>query len=440
MELDASRIAGWIEPLAKRPGELAEVFVESRREAVLELEDGQITGLRAARISGISARWAHAGAESLAFVSRADEAGARDSVRALQVSLGRAPLPSRPGSPPLPETPAETSDLERWSRRLTAVLARHAPRHRLRWTLVESARQVIPSKGPAASFSRRLLSLEGTFRAASRRGDETRTFAFHAPDSDATADELRNAFAHAVEPRDAPVPCGDGVMDVLLAQGCAAVLFHEILAHPLEAGEASPLSTLEQARVAIPELDVRDDPTRLELFGGYERDDEGVKPRAVKLLDGGLLAGRLFGQAHAPAGGSTGHARRAAPSDSPLPRSSNVLVAAGHATADEMARRLGNGLWIGDLGGGSVELSSGRFRLRFPRARRIRRGRLADECGAGVLSGEILSTLKAIEPGLGREVRPYRALGWCSRAGQVVPVQGAAPEILIRGMSVRSSA
>ncbi|MCA1580574.1 MAG: hypothetical protein LC796_04125 [Acidobacteria bacterium] len=440
MELDAPRIAGWIEPLAKRPGELAEVFVESRREAVLELEDGQVTGLRAARISGISARWAHAGAESLAFVSRADEAGARDCVRALQVSLGRAPLPSRAGSPPPPETPAESSDLERWSRRLTAVLARHAPRHRLRWTLVESARQVIPSKGAAASFSRRLLSLEGTFRAASRRGDETRAFAFHAPDSDATADELRNAFAHAVEPRDAPVPCGDGAMDILLAQGCAAVLFHEILAHPLEAGEASLLSTLEQARVAIPELDVRDDPTRLELFGGYERDDEGVKPRAVKLLDGGLLAGRLLGQGHAPPGGSTGHARRAAPSDSPLPRSSNVMVAAGHATADEMARRLGNGLWIGDLRGGSVELSSGRFRLRFPRARRIRRGRLADECGAGVLSGEILSTLKAIEPGLGREVRPYRALGWCSRAGQVVPVQGAAPDILIRGMSVRSSA
>ena len=44
---------------------------ESRREAVLELEDGQVTGLRAARISGISARWAHLGAESLAFVARA---------------------------------------------------------------------------------------------------------------------------------------------------------------------------------------------------------------------------------------------------------------------------------------------------------------------------------------------------------------------------------
>jgi predicted Zn-dependent protease len=103
-----------------------------------------------------------------------------------------------------------------------------------------------------------------------------------------------------------------------------------------------------------------------------------------------------------------------------------------------MSRRLGNGLWIGELGGGSIELASGRFRLRFPRARRVRRGRLADECGPGVISGEILTALKAIEAGLGREVRVHRPLGWCSRAGQVVPVQGAAPDVLFRRMPVRS--
>ncbi|HXM78436.1 MAG TPA: metallopeptidase TldD-related protein [Thermoanaerobaculia bacterium] len=441
MELDAARIAGWIEPLGKRAGEILEVFVESRREAVLELVDGRVESVEAGRISGASARWAFGGAESLAFVPHGDEAGAREGVRALQISLGRTPIPSRPAGPGGPAAPPpEGSDVERWSRRLAALLARHAPRHRLRWSLVETERQVIPARGDAAFFSRRLVSLEGTFTAASRRGDETRRFSFHAPDADATPDELRNAFLRAAEPRDAKVPCTEGETDVLLAGGCAAVLFHEILSHPLEAGEMSPLSSLEQAKVAIPELDVRDDPTRLELFGGYERDDEGVKPRAVKLLDAGHLAGRLFDQRHAPPAGSNGHGRRAAASDAPLPRSSNLVVAAGHATADEMARRLNSGLWIGELGGGSIELPSGRYRLRFPRARRVRRGRLADECGPGVLAGEILPTLKAIEPGLGRDVHAYRAFGWCSRGGQVIPVQGAAPDVLLRGVAVRSSA
>jgi predicted Zn-dependent protease len=440
MELDASRIAGWIETLVRRPGEIADVFAETRREAVLELVDGEIRGVRGARISGASARWAYSGDQSLSFAPRADETGVRACVRALQSSLGRAPLPSRLGTAPVEESIPESLDVERWSRRLTALVSRHAPRHRLRWTLSETVRQVIPHHGSSSTFSRRLVSVEGTFIAASRRGDETRPFAFHSPDADATGDELRLALAHAGEPRDAMMPCGDGSTDILLAEGSAAVLFHEILSHPLEAGEASPLSVLEQAKVAIPELDVRDDPTRLDLFGGYERDDEGVKPRPVKLLDAGRLAGRLLDQAHGAPSGSNGRGRRASASDVPLPRGSNVIVAGGHATGEEMARRLGNGLWIGELGGGSIELSSGRFRLRFPRARRVRRGRLADECGPGVLAGEILGTLKGIEAGLGREVRVYRALGWCSRAGPIVPVQGAAPDILIRGMDVRATA
>ena len=444
MDLDAHRIATWLEPLARRTGELAEVFAEDRRESALEIVDGEVSDVSAAVISGVSARWAFEGDEGLAFVPRSDESAAREAVRALQASLGRAPLPSRPAAASSPAEALEDRqpEIERWSRRLLALFARHAPRHRMRWSWIESVRQAIPPRGPAASSTRRLISIEGTFTAASRRGDETRPFAFHAPDSDAAPDDLRAALIQAAEPRDAAVPCGDGEMDFVLSDGCAAVLFHELLSHPLEAGESSSLSALEQARVAVSELDVRDDASRLDLFGGYERDDEGVKPRTVKLVDAGRLAGRILDVSHARGvpGGSNGHGRRAGPSDFPLPRSSNVVVAGGHATTEEMARRLGSGLWLDELGAGSVELASGRFRLRFPRARRVRRGNLADECGPGVIAGEILAALKAIESGLGREVRTHRSLGWCSRAGQVVPVQGASPDVLFRGLSVRSTA
>ncbi|MEO8430158.1 MAG: metallopeptidase TldD-related protein [Acidobacteriota bacterium] len=441
MSLDGSRIAGWIEPLAKRPGEIVEVFGERRREAVLELADGEIVGAGTTAVAGVSARWALGPDEILTSVSRLDEPSAREAVRLLQTSLGRSPLPARSGLPPALADEAAELEADRWSRRLVASVARHAPRHRLRWSLIEIARQVIPARGAEASHTRRLVSLEGTITAASRRGDETRGFCFHAPDADSTPDELRTALLRAAEPRDAPVPCGDGATDILLADGCAAMLFHEILSHPLEAGETSPLSSLEQARVAVTELDVRDDPSRLDLFGGYERDDEGVKPRAVKLLDGGRLAGRLTDLAHAQSsfGGSNGHGRRSSASDSPLPRGSNVVVAPGHATTDEMIRRAGNGLWIGELASGSIELASGRFRVHFPRARRIRRGRLADECGPGVISGDILTTLKAVEAGIGREVHSYRPLGWCSRGAQVVPVQGAAPDVILRAAAIRST-
>jgi TldD protein len=114
-----------------------------------------------------------------------------------------------------------------------------------------------------------------------------------------------------------------------------------------------------------------------------------------------------------------------------------VVVSAGATDPEEMLRRLNNGIWIDEFLGGSVEIASGSFRLRFPRARRVRRGRFADELGPGVLAGELLTTLQAIEPALGREVRACRSLGWCARAGQVVPVGGASPDLLIRRLGVR---
>ena len=293
---------------------------------------------------------------------------------------------------------------------------------------------------PASVAVRRLLSLEGRFTAASRPGDEERRFAFHSPDTDATADELKSRLGAAATPRDRAAPLRDGETDVVLADGCAAVLFHEILGHPLEADAGvSPLSSLPEARVAVAELDVEDDARRLDLFGGYECDDEGTAPRPIRLVHGGSIGGRLTDRAHAAASGSTGHGRRAGPSEPPLPRGSNLVVGAGTGTTEEILRRLSNGIWIDQFRGGSIELASGSFRLHFPRARRVRRGRLADELGPGILAGELLPALRNIEPILGREVHVCRSLGWCARDGQVVPVQGAAPDVLIRRLAVRSA-
>ncbi len=438
MDLDPTTVSRWLESLVKRPEDVAEVFIQSHCELALGWRDGEVTEVRALRDGGLSARWRNERQERLAFVCRTDEAGAREAVRAIQMATGRPPLPVKPGREAAVADEEVLLGVDRWSKRLPALFARHAPRHSFRFRLRETRRQVIPAHGTASSFSRRLVSLEGALTAASRLGDETRTFSFHAPDSESTADELKAALALAAHPRERMVPCADSEMDVVLARGCAAVLFHEILSHPLEAGGESPLSALHDARLAVAELEVRDDATRLDLFGGYERDDEGTEPRPVKLLDAGRLAGRLTDRTHAAPGPSNGHARRAGPSDAPLVRGSNVLVAGGHATAEEMAHRLRSGLWIEQVEGGSIELTSGRFRLHFPRARRIRRGRMADECGPGILAGEVVTTLKSIESALGRQVRIYRPLGWCARAGQVVPVQGAAPDVLIRNLAVHS--
>ena len=438
MHWDEAAVTRWLEPLATRPGELADVFGERMREVSLDWRDGQVHEVRVRREEGVGARWRHQAEERLAFVAGSDEASVREAVRALRSAAGREPLPIRAARASAADDEDASLEAERWTRRLTGVLGRHAPRHRFLWRSIETERRVVAAGLPAATSRRRLVSLEGRFTAASRHGDEDRAIAFHAPDAEATPDELRAVLTAAAAPRDRPVEAAAGETDVVLAAGCAAVLFHEILGHALEADAgASPLSALKDARVAVAELDVTDDARRLDLFGGYERDDEGTAPRPVKLLHSGHLGARLTDRAHAGRAGSTGHGRRAGPAEAPMPRCSNVVVPAGAATSDEIARRVNDGLWIEEFQGGSVELSNGTFRLRFPRARRLRRGRFTEEIGPGILAGEILAALKNVEPVLGRESRACRSLGWCARDGQLLPVQGEAPDILIRRLAVR---
>jgi TldD protein len=436
---DDDSIHRWLEPLAGREGDLAEVFGETLTETCLEWRDGDVREARVRREQGTSARWRRGGLEQFASVAGSDDAAVREAVRALRASAGREPLPIRSSRGAVAgEAEIGFPAADRFAKRLSAILTRHAPRHAFTLRLRECERRVVSAGRPASAATRRLLSLEGRFTAASRAGDEDRPFAFHAPMSDAALDELKTALAGAAAPRDRAVPVPSGEADAILAGGCAAVLFHEILAHPLEADAGiSPLRSLPDARVAVSDLEVIDDARRLDLFGGYERDDEGTAPRPVKLVASGLVGSRLTDRAHAPASGSTGHGRRSGPAEPPLPRGSNVVVSAGSTDPEEMLRRLNNGIWIEEFSGGSVEIASGTFRLRFPRARRVRRGRFADELGAGVLSGELLPALGAIEPALGREVHACRTFGWCARAGQVVPVGGAAPDLMIRRLGVR---
>jgi predicted Zn-dependent protease len=435
---DESAISRWLEPLAVRPGEIAEAFGESLREFSLSWRDGEIRDAIVRRDEGVGARWRSGSEERFAFAPGIDEASVREAVRALRDAAGRGALPIRTPrraedgeEPPGPES-------DRWVRRLLGAFSRHAPRHRFRFRLRTTERRVVSPGRAATTTLRRLISVEGTFTAASRLGDEERAFAFHAPDSETTGDELRAALSAAAAPRDRPGAVPDGEHDVLLAEGCAAVLFHEIVSHPLEAGGGgSPLDALAGARVAASELDVSDDPRRLDLFGGYEFDDEGTTPHAVRLVHAGVLSGRLSDRAHGGASGSSGNGRRSGPTEAPLPRGSNVVVAGGSAESDEMERRLHAGLRIEEFRGGSVDLAAGTFRLHFPRARRVRRGALADELGPGWIEGAMADTLRRIEPVVSRRVRVCRALGWCAREGQVVPVQGESPDVMVRRVAVR---
>ena len=101
-----------------------------------------------------------------------------------------------------------------------------------------------------------------------------------------------------------------------------------------------------------------------------------------------------------------------------------------------MLHRLGTGIRIEEFDGGSVDPASGRFRLRFPAAQAVQRGRLGQSLGPGHLEGEVVEALAAVDPLLGGRAKPCRQLAWCAREGKVLPVGGEAPAMIVRRMQV----
>ena len=90
MELDPSTVARWLEPLAKRPEDVVEVFAERRREMTVAWMDGEVREARATVTEGVSARWRGRAGERLAFLSRGDEEARRmmETARA-EIASGR---------------------------------------------------------------------------------------------------------------------------------------------------------------------------------------------------------------------------------------------------------------------------------------------------------------------------------------------------------------
>jgi predicted Zn-dependent protease len=371
---------------------------------------------------------------------RADETGARDAVRRLASIVSSAHFP-KSADAPRAEAGREVEDPARWAKKISTLVGRafeNRP-HRVEIRRRHATRLVVPAGRAPSRHDRPRLSLHGEFQADTRGGPRWRAFNFHLPEADDGAfEELRHRMRGLAATGSGPLPPTAGAADVILENGSGAFFFHEVLSHPMEAdAPVSKLANLVKARLCPREIEVADEPSRLDLFGGYPVDDEGVPGRRTPLLSAGHLAGPLRDRLRADAlHPSTGNGRRPSPFEHAAPRGSNLVVGPGGASEEEMLHRLGTGLRIDEFDGGSVDLASGRFRLRFPAAQAVTRGRLGQTLGPGHLEGEIVEALAAVDPLLGARAKPCRQLAWCAREGKILPVGGEAPSMIVRRMQV----
>lgn len=277
------------------------------------------------------------------------------------------------------------------------------------------------------------------------------------PDDEAVLKAVEGLMADLKALREAPV-VDAYAGPAILENRAAGVFFHEVVGHRLEAhrlrdeNDAQTLKKKLGERILPASISVTFDPTRSDfagqaLMGGYAADDDGVRARAVPVIEHGVLKSFLLGRT--PVEGfpkSNGHGR-SQPGYRPVARQSNMLVAVDAPVGyDELKQRLlaeiaqqGKpwGLIIRDLDGGYTETArqgTGGAKLLPTMVYRL----YADgheELVRGVdLVGTPLTMLAELEAADGR----YGVFhGWCGAESGFVPVSTVAPDLLIRRIEVQ---
>jgi predicted Zn-dependent protease len=441
LSADAHEAVRLVAGLVRR-GVEGEAFRERRRITSFSANESGLLAPSVVEERGTAVRLREG--SRLLLVARAgdDPESLRETVREAARRGGGAPFfkGARLAPRGAARSAAPAGDEEALAAAFAAALARGVPDPRglslsLRLARVQSARVVVtPRALLPCGETVRILVTGSVGRAGMRRG-----FAFQSarPLSEAAL-ALASFLQAALRPVTRLGP-PEGETDIVFSPQAAAVFWHEVVGHPLEAdGTAggSVLARVPGALVAPASYSVHDDPRRADLPGGYPVDDEGVPARPVPLLLEGRVAGTLTDRRSA-AGASNGHGRTSDWRRPPAARMSNLVVAAGRAPLGELFERCSRGLYVKEVSSGSADPESGRFVLFVESAETIRRGKLHGPVGPCVVTGELLRALEGLDPERGAEALPADGLGLCARRGDALAVGGETPAILVRGLWAR---
>ena len=247
---------------------------------------------------------------------------------------------------------------------------------------------------------------------------------------------LRQALA-LLEAKPAPV----GEMPVVLGPGWPGILLHEAIGHGLEGDfnrkKTSVFSGLMGERVGSPGVTVIDDGTLSGRRGSLTIDDEGTPTQNTTLIEDGILVGYMQDRLNARLMGarSTGNGRRQSFAHQPMPRMRNTVMMAGEEDPEDILRRVDNGLYAVNFGGGQVDITSGKFVFSASEAYRIEGGKVGAPVKGATLIGtghEVLKNVRAI----GHDMRLDPGIGTCGKEGQGVPVGVGQPTLLVDGLTV----
>lgn len=440
-----------------------ELFLEYRESETLSLEDGRIRnagfdtqlgfGLRA--VLGEEAGYAHAGEVSADALRRA-----ADTVSAVRAGRsGQAALPPHASNARLysdanPLSGSGFADRTGTLAQIDAYARGRDPRVKQvmaslmgEWQAV----QIVRMDGNRVADLRPLVRLNvsvvveqdgrresGTHGTGGRHGyslllDE----AFW---RGAVDEALRQALVN-LDARPAPA----GEMPVVLGPGWPGILLHEAIGHGLEGDfnrkKTSAFAGLMGQRIAAQGVTVVDDGTIPDRRGSVTVDDEGTPSGRTVLIEDGVLTAYIHDRLNARLMGErpTGNGRRQSYAHAPMPRMTNTVMLAGRHEPEEMIRAVKHGLYAVNFGGGSVDITSGKFVFSASEAYLIEDGRVTAPVKGATLIGNGPDALRKIDM-IGNDPAMDAGIGTCGKNGQGVPVGVGQPTLKMSGLTVGGTA
>ncbi len=440
-----------------------ELFLEYRESEQLSLDDGRIRsagfdtqlgfGLRA--VLGEEAGYAHAGEISTEALSRA--ASIVSAIRAGR-SGAAAPPPRASnsrlysGANPLtaddfPKRTVILAKIDAYARGLDSRVRQVMASLFGEWQAV----QVLRADSTRVADLRPLVRLnvsvvveqdgrrESGTHGAGGRHDYTRLLdeAFW---RGAVDEALRQALVN-LDSRPAPA----GEMPVVLGPGWPGILLHEAIGHGLEGDfnrkRTSAFAGLLGQRIASPGVTVVDDGTMPDRRGSLTVDDEGTPSGRTTMIEDGILVGYIQDRMNARLMGvtPTGNGRRQSFAHAPMPRMTNTVMLAGRSEPDEIIRSVARGLYAVNFGGGSVDITSGKFVFSASEAYLIEDGRVTAPVKGATLIGNGPDALLKIEM-IGNDPGLDHGIGTCGKNGQGVPVGVGQPTLKLSALTVGGTA
>lgn len=231
--------------------------------------------------------------------------------------------------------------------------------------------------------------------------------------------------------------CPAGEMVVVFGPGWPAVILHEAFGHMLEGDHifknTSAFVGMMGEQIAASCVTIVDEGSILGRRGSLSFDDEGTKTERTVLVKDGVLAAYLHDRLSARVLGvkPTGNGRRESYAHIPMPRMTNTHMLGGLHSPEDIIKSVKKGLYAGNMSGGQVDITTGKFVFEVLLAWRIENGKLTVPVKGAMLTGSGEKVFLHVDM-VGNDPALDNGIGACGKNGQSVPVGVGQPTIRIR--------